>query len=79
MPSMLFDVVTRKRANKRVLKLTHTTVHIIHTYICVCNIHIFTCTVRELGEREKETGMPPWAGPGTGRETRAGFLVRLDS
>ena len=48
-------------------------------YICVCNIHILTCTVRELGEREKETGMPPWAGPGTGRETRAGFLVPLDS
>ena len=54
-------------------------IHIYIYYICVCNIHIFTCTVRELGEREKETGMPPWAGPGTGRETRAGFLVRLDS
>ena len=62
-----------------------------NTYMYMCTIYIFShahymytvhCTaqVRELGrERERETGMPPWAGPGTWRETRAGFLVHLDS
>ena len=59
----------------------------IHAY--VYNIHIFTCTFhvhctlyspsQGIRKRERETGMPPWAGPGTGRETRAGFLVPLDS
>ena len=61
----------------------------VHVY--VYNIHIFTCTLHvhctlyspsqgiRKRERERETGMPPWAGPGTWRETRAGFLVRLDS
>ena len=57
----------------------------IHVY--VYNKHIFTlhvhCTLyspsQGIRKRERETGMPPWAGPGTGRETRVGFLVRLDS
>ena len=48
-----------------------------HTYL---HLHNTLYSPSEgIRKRERETGMPPWAGPGTGRETRAGFLVRLDS